>query len=58
MISNERRVALSDGGPGLLPELAQSGLSELVIVEAPPADPDRAAAWVADLAARGIPGRH
>jgi hypothetical protein len=49
-------VALSDGTPGLLPELAGSGVSELVIVGAPPADPVRATAWVADLAARWMPG--
>jgi alkanesulfonate monooxygenase SsuD/methylene tetrahydromethanopterin reductase-like flavin-dependent oxidoreductase (luciferase family) len=49
-------VALSDGAPGVLPELAESGLSELVVLGAPPADPDRAAAWVADLAARWMPG--
>jgi hypothetical protein len=51
-------VALSDGAPGLLPELAESGLSELVIVGAPPADPDQATAWVADLTARWMPGSH
>jgi len=49
-------VALSDGTPGLLPELAESGLSELVVLGAPPADPARAAAWVADLAVRWMPG--
>jgi probable F420-dependent oxidoreductase len=49
-------VALSDGAPGLLPELAEIGLSELVVVGAPPADPDRATAWVADLAARWMSG--
>jgi probable F420-dependent oxidoreductase len=49
-------VALSDGAPGLLPELAETGLSELVVVGAPPADPDRATAWVADLAARWMSG--
>ena len=49
-------VALSDGTPGLLPELAESGVSELVVVGAPPADPARATAWVADLAARWMPG--
>jgi Luciferase-like monooxygenase len=48
-------VALSDGTPGLLPELAESGVSELVIVAAPPADPARVTAWVADLAARWMP---
>lgn len=50
-------VALSDGTPDLLPELAETGVSELVVVAAPPADPDRATAWVADLAARWMPGR-
>jgi len=49
-------VALSDGTPGLLPQLAESGLSELVVLGAPPADPARAAAWVADLAVRWMPG--
>jgi hypothetical protein len=49
-------VALSDGTPGLLPELAETGVSELVVVGAPPADPARATAWVADLAARWMPG--
>ena len=50
-------VALSDGTPGLLSELAETGVSELVIVGAPPADPARAAAWVAGLAHRWTPGR-
>jgi len=50
-------VALSDGTPGLLCELAETGVSELVIVGAPPADPARAAAWVAGPAARWMPGR-
>lgn len=49
-------VALSDGTPDLIPELAETGVSELVVVEAPPADPARASAWVADLAARWMPG--
>jgi probable F420-dependent oxidoreductase len=49
-------VALSDGAPGVLPELAESGLSELVVLGAPPADPDRVTGWVADLAARWMPG--
>jgi probable F420-dependent oxidoreductase len=48
-------VALSDGTPGLIPELAESGLSELVLVGAPPADPALVTAWVADLAARWMP---
>ena len=49
-------VALSDGTPDLIPELAEAGVSELVVVGAPPADPARASAWVADLAARWMPG--
>ena len=48
-------VALSDGTPGLIPELAESGVSELVLVGAPPADPALVTAWVADLAARWMP---
>jgi probable F420-dependent oxidoreductase len=45
-------VALADGGPDLLPGLAGSGVTELVVVAAPPGDPSAAAAWVTDLAAR------
>jgi len=48
-------VALSDGHPALLPALAAAGVTELVLVGAPPADPDAAREWVADLAA-GWPG--
>jgi probable F420-dependent oxidoreductase len=44
-------VALTDGSPGMLPALASSGVTELVLVGAPPADPAEAAGWVADLAA-------
>jgi probable F420-dependent oxidoreductase len=52
-------VALTDGHPGLLPELAEAGITELVVVGAPPADPAEAATWVGELAAHwGIsPGR-
>ena len=52
-------VALTDGHPGLLPELAEAGVTELVVVGAPPADPAEAATWVGELAAHwGIsPGR-
>ena len=52
-------VALTDGDPGLLPELARAGVTELVLVGAPPADPAEATAWVAELASYwGIsPGR-
>ncbi|MEU4098696.1 LLM class F420-dependent oxidoreductase [Streptomyces sp. NPDC026673] len=43
-------VALSDGTPEHLPDLAAAGISELVVVDAPPPAPDAAAAWVAELA--------
>jgi probable F420-dependent oxidoreductase len=52
-------VALSDGHPGVLPGLAAAGVTELVVVAAPPEDPAEAAAWVAELAHHwGIPRRH
>jgi probable F420-dependent oxidoreductase len=44
-------VALSDPSPALLPALAEAGVTELVVVAAPPAGPDEVATWVADLAA-------
>jgi probable F420-dependent oxidoreductase len=47
-------MALSDGNPGLLPSLADSGVTELVVVGAPPTDPGDASNWVAGLAARWI----
>jgi len=47
-------VALSDGTPAVLPSLAAAGVTELVVVGSPPADPGRAGAWVAGLAARWI----
>ncbi|MFD3454692.1 LLM class F420-dependent oxidoreductase [Streptomyces sp. NPDC058691] len=43
-------VALSDGTPRHLPALAAAGITELVIVGAPPPDPHAAATWVAELA--------
>ncbi|WP_042425758.1 LLM class F420-dependent oxidoreductase [Streptacidiphilus anmyonensis] len=43
-------VALSDGAPADLPELAAAGVTELVVVGAPPPAPDAAADWVAGLA--------
>ncbi|MBL1100288.1 LLM class F420-dependent oxidoreductase [Streptomyces coffeae] len=43
-------VAPLDGGPDLLPDLAAAGVTELVVIGAPPATPDAATAWVADLA--------
>jgi probable F420-dependent oxidoreductase len=48
-------VALTDGDPGLIPELAGAGLTELVLVGAPPADPVAATRWVSELAARWAP---
>jgi probable F420-dependent oxidoreductase len=48
-------VALSDGSPALLPGLADAGVTELVVVAAPPGDPAAATDWVADLAARWMP---
>lgn len=45
-------VCVSDGGPGLVPDLAKTGLDELVVVAAPPADPAEVTAWVAELARR------
>ncbi|MFE6752058.1 LLM class F420-dependent oxidoreductase [Streptomyces sp. NPDC057684] len=43
-------VALTDASPELLPELAKAGVSELVVVDAPPATPDEAGDRVASLA--------
>jgi|SRR5215469_1426694 len=53
-------VSLSDGDPDHLPDLAAAGVTELVIVGAPPAEPDAAADWVEELADRWIrgPARH
>ncbi len=44
-------VALADGNPGMLPELARLGVTEYVVVATPPAHPAAATIWVADLAA-------
>ncbi|MEU9497654.1 TIGR03619 family F420-dependent LLM class oxidoreductase [Streptomyces sp. NPDC048196] len=43
-------AALSDGVPEHLPALRAAGVTELVVVGAPPPGPDAAAAWVAELA--------
>ena len=43
-------VSLSDASPAMLPDLASVGVTELVVVGAPPAEPDAATAWAADLA--------
>jgi probable F420-dependent oxidoreductase len=49
-------VALTDGDPSMMPELARAGVTELVIVSAPPADPTDATTWITDLATRwGLP---
>ncbi|MGO8958364.1 MAG: LLM class F420-dependent oxidoreductase [Streptosporangiaceae bacterium] len=45
-------VALTDGSPDVLPELAQIGMTELVLVAAPPESASAASAWVAELAAQ------
>ncbi|MGB0097660.1 MAG: LLM class F420-dependent oxidoreductase [Solirubrobacteraceae bacterium] len=45
-------VALTGGEPGDLGALAELGVSELVLVEAPPEDSRAAASWVAALADR------
>ncbi|WP_433456404.1 LLM class F420-dependent oxidoreductase (plasmid) [Streptomyces sp. CA-142005] len=43
-------VALSDGAPEHLPALSAAGVTELVVVGAPPPTPDAAAVWVEGLA--------
>lgn len=48
-------VALTDGSPELLPELARAGVTEMVVVGAPPATPDQASRWVARLADYWMP---
>jgi alkanesulfonate monooxygenase SsuD/methylene tetrahydromethanopterin reductase-like flavin-dependent oxidoreductase (luciferase family) len=50
-------VSLTDGDPGLLPGLARIGVTELVIVAAPPGDAAAAAGWVAELAGHWISPR-
>ncbi|MFB7337013.1 LLM class F420-dependent oxidoreductase [Streptomyces adustus] len=49
---DEFTVALSlrDGTPEDLPVLAAAGVTEVVVVGAPPPAPDAAAAWIAELA--------
>ena len=43
-------VSLRDGAPGDVEALAAQGVSELVVVESPPGDPEAVAGWVAGLA--------
>jgi probable F420-dependent oxidoreductase len=45
-------VALTDADPSAVPALAEAGVTEVVLVGAPPADPSAATTWVAGLAAR------
>jgi probable F420-dependent oxidoreductase len=45
-------AALTDGDPSMMPELARAGLTELVLVSTPPADPAAVTRWVTELAAR------
>ncbi|MGW4563013.1 LLM class F420-dependent oxidoreductase [Streptomyces sp. NPDC004561] len=47
-------VALTDATPEDLPELARVGVTEIVIVEAPPATPDEVGPWVAGIAERWL----
>ncbi|MEU4929768.1 LLM class F420-dependent oxidoreductase [Streptomyces yokosukanensis] len=47
-------VALTDATPEDLPELARVGVTEIVVVGAPPATPDEAGRWVAGLARRWL----
>ncbi len=44
-------VALTDGSPAILPDLARIGVTELVLVGAPPEPASAATAWITELAA-------
>jgi probable F420-dependent oxidoreductase len=48
----EIAVSTVDGSPGDIPSLAEMGIDEVVVVEAPPPDPEEAARWVTALARR------
>jgi probable F420-dependent oxidoreductase len=51
-------VALTDADPALVPDLARAGVTELVLVAAPPPDPAEATTWLTDLANRwSLPAR-
>jgi alkanesulfonate monooxygenase SsuD/methylene tetrahydromethanopterin reductase-like flavin-dependent oxidoreductase (luciferase family) len=54
-----KAVALTDAEPTDLADIEALGVSELVLVEAPPHGPEDAASWVGDLARKwGVrPGR-
>ena len=45
-------VALTDGSPAVLPTLARIGVTEVVLVRAPPESAAAATGWVAELAAQ------
>jgi probable F420-dependent oxidoreductase len=47
-------ISLSDGDPEILPDLAAAGVTELVVVAEPSADPRAAADWVDELAVRWL----
>jgi probable F420-dependent oxidoreductase len=47
-------ASIVDAGPGQLPELARSGLDELVLVEEPPSDAAAVADWIDGLARRWL----
>ena len=49
-------VSVPHPDPGLLPELAAAGITELVIVAEPPAEPATARDWVSQLAAQWLSG--
>jgi probable F420-dependent oxidoreductase len=50
-------VALADGTPEVVPLLAEAGVTELVIVAAPPGEVGQVDSWIADLAAEWMPAR-
>ena len=50
-------VALADGTPDVVPSLAEAGVTELVIVAAPPKEVGQVDSWIADLAAEWMPTR-
>lgn len=48
-------VALTECQPDDVEELDELGVSELVLVEAPPSDPGQAKAWIGELARKWLP---
>lgn len=48
-------VALTECQPDDIEELGELGVSELVLVEAPPSDPGQAKAWIGELARKWLP---